>query len=145
MNQYLRQLSIMEEILLIKNKNMIIATIVIVVSAGALLLLLTSSSIPVFSVKEVMSHSNPESLIERKIQIVGVVNESNDTFFSMNDPEEVSNPNFIIYVNSTNIEKPVGFQLGKSVLVEGKLLSIDDQWIFRASMISTKCPSKYES
>ena len=145
MNQFQTLKIKMEEKILVKNKNMVIATIVIIVSAGALLLLLTSSSIPIFSVKEVMNHSNPESLIERKIQIVGIVNESNDTFFSINDPEEVNNTNLIIYVNSTNIEKPVGFELGKAVLVEGKLISIDNQWIFSASMISTKCPSKYES
>jgi hypothetical protein len=128
----------------IKYKNLLLGGTIITICGGALLLLLAGSSVPIFSVKEIMTHEEPESLIERKIQVVGVVKEFNETHFSMNDPEDVNNSTLIIYINATNVEVPVGFEIGKTVLVEGKLLSIGDKWIFRASIISTKCPSKYE-
>ena len=130
---------------MIKTKNLLIAGITIIICGGALLLLLTGSSVPIFSVKEAMDHPQPESLIERKIQIVGVVKDSNTTHFSINDPEDVDNLSLIIYINATNVEIPVGFETGKTVLVEGKLLSVGENWLFRASMVSTKCPSKYDS
>jgi len=130
---------------LIKTKNLFLAGITIIIGGGALLVLLAGSSVPVFSVKEAMDHPRPESLLERKIQIVGVVRDMNVTHFSINDPEDVDNISLIIYINATNVEIPVGFEIGKKVLVEGKLLSIGENWLFRASMISTKCPSKYDS
>ena len=136
----------MEAILLTKNINIALAGIIIIVCGGALFLLLAESSIPIFSVKELMDYPNPESYIERKIQLVGVVKESNGTHFSLNDPEDVDNVSLIIYIEAINVEKPTGFEIGKTVLVEGKLLSTDNNnWNFKASMISTKCPSKYES
>ena len=92
-----------------------------------------------------MDYPQPESLLERKIQIVGVVKDTNATHFSVNDPEDVDNVSLIIYINATNVEIPVGFEIGKTVLVEGKLLSVGEKWLFKASMISTKCPSKYDS
>lgn len=134
----------MEDRSLIKTKNLLLAGIIIIISGGAILMLLASSSVPVFSVKEAMDYSQPESLIERKIQIVGVVKDFNSTHFSMNDPIDVNNISLIIYVNATEVEKPIGFEVGRTVLVEGKLLNINENWLFRASMISTKCPSKYE-
>jgi cytochrome c-type biogenesis protein CcmE len=135
----------MAVILLTKNKNIVLAGIIIVVCTGALFLLLAESSVPIFSVKELMDYSQPESYINRKIQLVGVVKESNGTHFSVNDPEDVYNDSLIIFVEAINVEKPVGFVIGKTVLIEGKLLSTGDNWKFKASMISTKCPSKYES
>lgn len=135
----------MEEILLTKNVNIVVAGIIIVVCSGALFLLLAESSVPVFSVKELMDYPQPESYIDRKIQLVGVVKESNGTHFSLNDPEDVYNDSLIIFIDAINVDKPVGFEIGKTVLVEGKLLSTGDIWHFKASMISTKCPSKYES
>ena len=135
----------MEAILLTKNINMVLAGIIIIVCGGALFIMLAESSVPIFSVKELMDHPNPESYIERNIQLVGVVKESNGTHFSLNDPEDVYNDSLIIFIEAINVTKPVGFELGKTVLVEGKLLSTSDNWHFKASMISTKCPSKYES
>ena len=132
-------------ILLIKNKNLLIAGITIIISGGALLFLLAGSSVPIFSVKEAMDYPQPESLLERKIQLVGVVKDTNATHFSISDPEDVDNVSLIIYINATNVEIPVGFETGKTVLVEGKLLSVGENWLFKASMISTKCPSKYDS
>ncbi len=124
---------------------MFLVGIIVVICGGAIFMLLASSSVPVFSVKEAMDYSQPESLIERKIQIVGVVKESNSTHFSINDPEDTANVSLIIHINATNVEKPIGFEIGKTVLVEGKLLSVGENWLFKASMISTKCPSKYDS
>jgi hypothetical protein len=135
----------MEAILLTKNTNIALAGIIIIVCGGALFILLAESSVPVFSVKELMDYKDPESYIARKIQLVGVVKESNGTHFSLNDPEDELNISLIIYVEAINVEKPTGFEVGKMVLVEGKLLSTGDSWNFKASMISTKCPSKYES
>ncbi|MHA2307605.1 MAG: hypothetical protein ACXACU_19675 [Candidatus Hodarchaeales archaeon] len=68
-----------------KNKNLALAGIIIVVCTGALFILLAESSVPIFSVKELMDYSQPESYINRKIQLVGVVKESNGTHFSVND------------------------------------------------------------
>ncbi len=130
---------------MIKYKNFFLAGIIIIISGGALLLLLAGSSVPVYSVKEAMDHSQPESLVNRKIQLVGNIKDSNDTHFSINDPQDTTNVSLIIYIEAANVEKPIGFEIGKTVLVEGKLLSIDEKWLFKASMISTKCPSKYES
>jgi hypothetical protein len=48
-------------------------------------------------------------------------------------------------VNSTNVGKPNGFEPGKNVLIEGKLVSTLNLWKFRASMISTKCPRDYSN
>ena len=115
-----------------------------VICGGAIFLLLADSSVPVYSVKEAMDHKQPESLLQHKIQLVGVVKESNNTHFSVNDPEDVNNTSLIIHINATNVEKPIGFEIGKTVLIEGKLLSVGENWIFKASIISTKCPSKYE-
>lgn len=92
-----------------------------------------------------MDVKNPESYINKKIQLVGIVNEDNSTGFLITDPEDVDNVSLIIYINSTNVEKPTGFAVGKTVLIEGKLLSITGFWNFRATMISTKCPSKYQN
>ncbi len=129
---------------MIKTKNLFLAGIIIIICGGAIFLLLAGSSIPVFSVKGVMNHSQPESLIGRKIQIGGIVKESNVTHFSINDDVDVTNSSLIIYINATYVDRPIGFEIGKKVLVEGKLLSIGEKWIFRASMISTNCPSKYD-
>ena len=38
--------------------------------------------------------------------------------------------------------KPSGFKAGSNILVEGRCYS---DWIFRASQLIMKCPSKYES
>ncbi len=130
---------------MVKTKNIVLASSIILVSAGALLILLASSSVPIFSVKELMDHPSYESYVNRKIQLVGVVQQIESDGFLINDPEDNDNASLIIYINSTSVEKPTGFELGKTVLVEGKLLSTKNLWTFKASLISTKCPSKYKS
>lgn len=130
---------------MVKTKNIVLASTIILVSTGALLVLLASSSVPIFSVKELMDHPSYESYVNRKIQLVGIVQQIDSSGFLINDPEDKSNDTLIVYINSTNVEKPTGFELGKTVLVEGKLLSTRNLWTFKASLISTKCPSKYKS
>ncbi|MFX1506479.1 MAG: cytochrome c maturation protein CcmE [Promethearchaeota archaeon] len=128
---------------MIKPKNIGIATVIIIICGGAFLILLTSSSVPVFTVKELFDESRPDSFINRNIQLIGVVQQVNSTGFFITDPEDVNNESLIIYINATNVEKPAGFESGKTVLIEGKLVSTTSIWTLRASMISTKCPSKY--
>lgn len=128
---------------MIKSKNLIFAIIILFVSVSALLFLLSSSSVPIFSVKELKSHSQPDFFLNHNIQVVGVVQEINSTGFFITDPEDVTNSSLIIYINATNVEKPAGFESGKTILVEGKLISTTGMWKLKASMISTKCPSKY--
>ncbi|MFX0117759.1 MAG: cytochrome c maturation protein CcmE [Promethearchaeota archaeon] len=127
-----------------KSKNVILTAIIIIICAGAFLYLLTSSSVPIFTVKELMVQKNPDSYINRKIQLIGNVQEINNTGFFITDPDDVNNISLIIYINATNVEKPAGFEAGKTILVEGKLISTTIIWKFKAIMISTKCPSKYQ-
>ncbi|MHA1994099.1 MAG: cytochrome c maturation protein CcmE domain-containing protein [Candidatus Hodarchaeales archaeon] len=124
-------------------KNIILAGAVIAVCVGALFILFVGSSVPIYSVKELMDDPKAESFIDRRIQIVGNVTEINSTHFTIIDPEEV-NTSLKIYVVAVNVERPTGFELDRTVVVEGKLLSITNIWTFKASMISTKCPSKYQ-
>jgi hypothetical protein len=129
---------------LVNAKNTIIASSIIIICAGGFLLLLANSSVPMFTVKELMDNPRPESLINKKIQVIGVVKTFNSTSFYITDPEDVSNGFLLIYVNAANVERPTGFEIGRTVLIEGKLLTISNIWRFRASSISTKCPSKYQ-
>ena len=124
-------------------KNILLAGAVIAVCVGALFILLVGSSVPIYSVKELMDDPKAESFIDRRIQIVGNVTEINSTHFTIIDPQ-VENTSLKIYVVAVNVERPTGFELDRTVVVEGKLLSVSNIWTFKASMISTKCPSKYQ-
>ena len=129
---------------MVKTKNLLLTTFIIVACVGAFFILLASSSVPLFTVKELMGHPQPESFIDKKIQLIGNVSQIIGANFSIIDPDDISNESLIIYVEAFNVERPSGFALGKRVLVEGKLISIGNVWTFKASMISTKCPSKYK-
>ncbi|MFW9854589.1 MAG: cytochrome c maturation protein CcmE [Candidatus Thorarchaeota archaeon] len=124
-------------------KNLIIVISTVIVCLGAFFLLIANTSTPVFTVKELIDHSQPDSLMNKNIQVIGVVEDMNSTGFYISDPEDVDNTSLLIYVNSTNVIRPSGFEIGKTVLVEGELLSIANLWKFKARLISTKCPSKY--
>lgn len=130
---------------MIKSKNLILGSSIILVCTGAFFLLLMNSSIPVFSVKELMDHPQSGSFINRNIQVVGVVQEYNSTGFYITDPLDVENNSLIMYINSTGAARPPGFEIDRTVLVEGKFLSMTDVWTLKARMISTKCPAKYKS
>jgi cytochrome c-type biogenesis protein CcmE len=124
-------------------KNTILTGVILAVCIGGLFMLFLSSSVSIFSVKELMDTPNAESYIDRRIQLVGNVTEINSTHFTIIDPEVSDNDTLKITVLAVNVERPTGFELDRTVVVEGKLLSISNIWTFHASMISTKCPSKY--
>ncbi|MHA2371103.1 MAG: hypothetical protein ACXADX_19990 [Candidatus Hodarchaeales archaeon] len=140
------------------------ALVLFVVAAASFYLLIVSTSMPVFSVKEIEEEPNAKSFLDRRIQLVGNVVESNASGFLLNDPQNRSDYTYMIYVQAdSDVEKPAGFSVNKTVLVEGKLtefvngtvkitkngvetwISIPDLGIFKATKISTKCPSKYQS
>ncbi|MHA2203061.1 MAG: cytochrome c maturation protein CcmE domain-containing protein [Candidatus Hodarchaeales archaeon] len=129
---------------MVKSKNVILAAFIILICGGAFMFLLAGSSVPVFTVKELMDQQQPDSYINRNIQLIGIVQQVNNTGFNITDPDDVNNTFLIIYINATNVEKPIGFETGKTILVEGKLISTTGMWKFKATMISTKCPSKYQ-
>ena len=123
-------------------RNVIIAAVLVIACIGAIGYLLLESSVPVYSVQELMDKPDAESLIGRRIQVVGTVIETNTTGFKIRDPEDTNNTGPTIWIEDINVERPTGFEMGKTLLVEGKLLSTTI-WKFKATMISTKCPSKY--
>ncbi|MHA1976960.1 MAG: hypothetical protein ACW98F_16200 [Candidatus Hodarchaeales archaeon] len=124
-------------------KNIILAGVVIAVCVGALFILFVGSSVPIYSVKEIMDDPKAESYIDQRIQIVGNLSVIHYENFTIIDPEVV-NASLKIIVLDVNVVRPSGFVLDRTVVVEGKLLSIANIWTFKASMISTKCPSKYQ-
>ena len=130
---------------MVKTQNLLMAGMVIAVCIASLIFLIASSSVPIFSVREIMDHPNPESYIDRKIQLVGIVQSPNGTHFSLYEPDDPTNTSLVINVEAINVIKPSGFAVDKMVLVEGKLLNISGTWTFKASLISTKCPSKYQN
>ncbi|MFX1511438.1 MAG: cytochrome c maturation protein CcmE [Promethearchaeota archaeon] len=127
---------------MVKPLNIAIALALVIVCVGAIGYLLLESSVPIYSVQELMDKSDIESLIGKRIQVVGTVVETNASGFKIRDPEDTNNTGPIIFIEDINVERPTGFEIGKTVLVEGKLLSTTF-WKFKATLISTKCPSKY--
>lgn len=130
---------------MVKTKNLAISFGVISVCVLAIFSLLTSSTIPIFTVAELMDNSSSDKYQNKTIQLIGVISSFNGTDFYVNDPDDPNNTNYVMYIYAENVQKPVGFVIGKSVLIEGKLSSINNLWSLKASMISTKCPSKYDS
>lgn len=130
---------------MIKAKNGIIGTFIIIISVVLFLFLLSSSVVSSFTVKQLMDYSQPDSLMNQKIQLIGVVKDNDPPIgFFLTDPDDRDNVSLIIYINSTGVERPTGLVNNKTVLVEGKLISTTNSWKLKAVLISTKCPSKYE-
>ncbi|NHJ01145.1 MAG: hypothetical protein EAX86_03340 [Candidatus Heimdallarchaeota archaeon] len=129
---------------MIKTRNLLISGLIISVCVFALFFLLFNTSIPIFTVKELIDHPRPESLLNHKIQLIGIVGTIDTSGFLLYDPEDQTNATLIIYIEAINVTKPGGFVIGKTILVEGQLTSISGVWTLKASMISTKCPSKYD-
>lgn len=128
-----------------KYRNIAIVSVLVIVGVASIFLLLMDTSVPVFSVKELKDNPKAESYLDRRIQLVGHVVESNESGFLLYDPNHKEDSNYSIYVQAADVEKPAGFDVGKTVLVEGKLISMDGLWVFKATKISTKCPSKYKT
>ena len=105
--------------------------------------MLLSSIVPQFSVFELFMQNDPIALRDKKVQIVGDVAQIDDGSFVLRDWET---KNLNISVFHTNLPIPSGFGLDKRVLVEGTLKQdADGHWFIDAELISTKCPSKYET
>ena len=116
--------------MIVRPRNAIIALAVLIVVAASFLMLLMNTSVPAFSTKELMEDPKAESYLGRRIQLVGNVVQSNESGFFLNDPENKSDSAYLIYVQAQNVERPAGFEIGKTILVEGKLTSMGDIWIF---------------
>ena len=116
---------------------------VLVISVMLSFALLYSSIIPQYSVNELFSNEDPSKLIEKKIQLVGDVENmsSSESVFIIKDWE---GKNYSVTVYHDTVALPAGFQLGKRVMVEGFLKHSDLRGYYLvATLISTKCPSKY--
>ncbi len=119
---------------------------VLVISVVLSFTLLYSSIIPQYSVGEFYNNNNKSSLVDKKIQLVGDVqndwNATNRNFTIM----DWQGYNYTITVQyQKNVQIPGGFNPGKRVVVEGILKSSTSGYILQADMISTKCPSKYQN
>ena len=68
----------------------------------------------------------------------------NSTGFYLTDPED-ANSSYLVYIHAINIERPMGFEIDRTVVVEGKPVSKSQIWTIQASKISTKCPSSYDT
>lgn len=130
---------------------MAISTTKLVAIAGTLLIsvvlsfaLLYSSIIPQFSVNEFYSQEDPSALLDKKIQLVGDV-EPNSTTISQFRITDWEGKNYSVTVNYDNVPLPGGFTDGKRVMVEGMLKHSGSDYYIEASLISTKCPTKYQS
>ncbi|MHA1977756.1 MAG: hypothetical protein ACW98I_12685 [Candidatus Hodarchaeales archaeon] len=100
--------------------------------------------IPAFTIKGFIEHSELDSLMGKRIILIGIVSpKMNSTGFYLTDPED-SNSSYLVYIQAENIEKPLGFELDRIVVVEGKPVLKSQIWTIQASKISTKCPSSYD-
>jgi cytochrome c-type biogenesis protein CcmE len=116
---------------------------VLVLSLALVAYLLISSIIPQYSVEELFEDNDPESMIGKRMQLVGDVEViGNNSTFTIID---WSGLNHTINVSHSNVPLPGGFGIGKRVLVDGKLQFNNGEWSLEANQISTKCPSKYNT
>ena len=106
--------------------------------------LLYTSIIPQYSVGEFYVNNNKSSLVDKKIQLVGDVNTWN-TSSGVFTIEDWQNYNYTVLVQYNNVQIPSGFTIGKRVLVEGILKQSTSNYVLQADLVSTKCPSKYET
>lgn len=119
---------------------------VLIISVALSFALLYSSIIPQYSVAEFYNNQDRNSLLDKKVQIIGDVKP---------DTWNTSMGQFILKWNGTTetvgvhydktVQIPGGFQEGKMVMVEGILKQSSGSYYLDASMISTKCPSKYQT
>lgn len=128
----------------ISTKKLVAIGGVLFISVMVSFALLYSSIVPQYSVAEFYANSDRNSLVDKKVQLVGDVQQWNasDSIFSIMDWEGT---NYTITVHYDNVQIPGGFTLGKRVMVEGILKNSDSGYILQADLVSTKCPSKYQS
>ena len=119
---------------------------VLIISVVLSFTLLYSSIVPQYSVGEFYTNNNKSSLVDKKIQLVGdVQNKSWDPTTGDFNIIDWQGYNYTIAVHYKNVQIPGGFAEGKRVVVEGVLKSSGSSYILQADMISTKCPSKYQN
>ncbi|MHA1983336.1 MAG: cytochrome c maturation protein CcmE domain-containing protein [Candidatus Hodarchaeales archaeon] len=118
-----------------------ISAILVGALAISAFLVLTSFT-PQYSINELFEKADPNDLIGKKVQLVGDVQNISDDSFLIEDWE---GNEYSVLVEHENIPIPSGFETGKRVLVEGSLEYDSGNWVLKASQISTKCPSKYQS
>ena len=66
---------------MVKTRNLLVSGLIISVCVFALALLFFNTSIPTYTVKDLIEHPKPESLLEHKIQLIGIVGTSNTSGF----------------------------------------------------------------
>lgn len=102
---------------------------------------LYNSIIPQYSMAELFrGEVDPNSLVGNKIQVVGDVSMINENDFVITDWDGL---NLSLVVECGDLALPAGFELGKRVMVEGELQTEGMNFTLVASLVSTKCPSKY--
>lgn len=114
---------------------------ILIISTILTYVILASSIIPQYSVYEFYTKSNPESMVDQKIQLVGDVYSVGTDEFVIGDWE--TNGTHTVTILHQNVVKPSGFEIGKRVMIEGILKESGTSYYVQASLISTKCPSKY--
>ncbi len=128
----------------ISTKKLVAIGGVIFISVMLAFILLYSSIVPQYSVGEFYTNKDKNSLVDKKIQLVGDVHTWNPTtgVFSIMDWDGY---NYTVTVYYNNVQIPGGFTIGTRVVVEGILKNTNGGYSLQADMISTKCPSKYEN
>ena len=116
---------------------------VLVLSTLFAYFLLYASIIPQYSVYEFYMDNNPEQMVDKKIQLVGDVMSIGTDEFVIGDWE--TNGSLTVMVTHHNVVKPAGFELQKRVMIEGTLKKVGNSYYLEATLISTKCPSKYQN
>lgn len=132
---------------------MAISTPKLVAIAGVLIIsvmlsftLLYSSIVPQYSIAEFYQNNDRNTLVDKKIQLVGDVTSWNDTTSNFNIMDWLGTNDTVGVHYDNSVQIPGGFVNGKRVVVEGILKDGTTKgYYLDATMISTKCPSKYQT
>ena len=97
------------------------------------------SAVPVYSVGELLGTS-PYLMVGRRVQLVGDFYNHTDERFILQD---FVNDSYYVIVDKTGVILPQDVTDGQRLIVEGIFGKLGEDWFLQASVISTKCPSKY--
>lgn len=122
-----------------KKVKLVVAIIIITVAIGVAVYILTPKK-PYTTVGDVIS--NLDYYKDKNIEVKGTVKDLNSTnstgyVFNLTDGKNVLKVEYKKAI-------PPTFEVGKEVVVSGKLVNKNNEWIFEASEIQVGCPSKYE-
>lgn len=119
---------------------------VLVISVILAFTLLYSSIVPQYSIAEFYQNKDRSTLVDKKIQLVGDVTNWNTTNSTFNIMDWLGTNATVGVHYDKSVQIPGGFTLEKRVVVEGILKdSSTNGYYLDATMISTKCPSKYQT